>query len=343
MSTKKLLNYSNGDLVATGLERPKTTALFFDKLWIPSDYRHSDYGQSLGYDQIPLKICVIEEIEESITLFKHFDIIRETLLGNKKNKLVSDEIEIMPYVGKNRPFYTVEEDVLGLEFLFSGGRNWGLKQAVISFKKNYGIDVVPIFVGRTKFEESIIDFDEDEMKFQLARYEHSTELNSIFQFDLFPIPQLDRWDCISQCNALEASISYVPEIIEESLEWKQVLDVRKDKDSRNKLLRFRNWTNTDLAGKSKSEIIENLENAVDEYKFALKKHGILTTLGGFTTILTSTSTILEAITNDFSGKLSAGFIVTAGIVTYTASQLTEYIQAKRTPVAFIYDILNLKK
>lgn len=40
----RLLNYNIGDIVATGLYHPKTTAILFDKIWIPSDFRHSQYG-----------------------------------------------------------------------------------------------------------------------------------------------------------------------------------------------------------------------------------------------------------------------------------------------------------
>ena len=45
MPNYRLLNYNQGDTVATGLYHPKTTAILFDKIWIPSDFRHSQYGR----------------------------------------------------------------------------------------------------------------------------------------------------------------------------------------------------------------------------------------------------------------------------------------------------------
>lgn len=49
MPNYRLLNYNQGDTVATGLYHPKTTAILFDKIWIPSDFRHSQYGRTLEY------------------------------------------------------------------------------------------------------------------------------------------------------------------------------------------------------------------------------------------------------------------------------------------------------
>ena len=77
-------------------------------------------------------------------------------------------------MGQNRPFYTVEEDVFGLEFLFSVSRNIGLKQVVNSFKHIYSIEIVPIYLGHTAFEESLLAHDDEMVQFQLERYINNT-------------------------------------------------------------------------------------------------------------------------------------------------------------------------
>lgn len=344
MSAYRLLNYESGDTVATGLNRPKTTALLFDKLWIPSDFRHSEFGHSLEYDRIPRRVCIVEEIEESIRINRSIHQIRKALLSGKKMSEIPfdekdwDGLKIMPYVGQNRPFYTVEEDVLGLDFMFSAGRNLGLKNAVSSFKKIYGIEIVPIFIGHTAFEESILAHDDEMLAFQLQRYHHNKMINMAFNFDRFPIPNLSEFEEKTTCNAWEVCINNMPTIVEEKLKWRQVLEVRKDESSVKKIRRLRNWINSELNGKTRSEIAELLGQAIDDYIFALKKHGIMTTVGGITTVLSSSASIAEALSGEFAVQLSAGLVVSAGLITYTASQLSDFFENKRAPVAFIYEI-----
>jgi hypothetical protein len=315
-----LINYKRNDTIATGMERPKTTALFFDKIWIPSNYRYSEYGKRLEYNKIPIEVLIREKNEELNCGLK-YDML---------------------FIHRNRPYDTVEEDVFGkatgYEFLFSYNRNFGLKKVVHSFKKIYGIEITPIFINKTKFEESILSFDKNELAVQMEIYKYSQEMNKLVGIDVHPVPNINLYRNEEVCNAYEICINYVPTIIEERLTWEQVLNIRKDRGSKNKLKRFKYWTNTSLKDKSKAEIIETLEKTVDDYKFALKKHGILTSIGGFTTILSSSSTILEVIINDFSGALVASISVTAAIVSFTATQLMDYIQTKREPVAFIYDV-----
>ncbi|RHR64590.1 hypothetical protein DWW70_14140 [Coprococcus sp. AF16-5] len=344
MPNYRLLNYNQGDTVATGLYHPKTTAILFDKIWIPSDFRHSQYGRTLEYDKIPLSVCVIEEIEESIRSFNEVGFIRKALLEGKKIKEINfkdaeiDGLRIMPYVGQNRPFYTVEEDVLGLEFLFSGSRNVGLKQVVNSFKRIYGIEIVPVYLGHTAFEESLLVHDEEMAQFQLQRYKHNSGINAVFQFDLFPIPNLSEFEKQTTHSAYEVCLSNMPVIVEERLKWKQVLEMRKDAESMKKIHRFRRWVDLELDGKSKNEIIQSLEKAIDDYKYALKKHGVMTAIGGLTTVLSASSTVIEAFSGDFSAQMSAGLAISGGLITYTATQLNDYFEKKREPIALIYDL-----
>lgn len=338
----KLLNYKKGDSIAVGLERPKSTALFFDKLWIPSDFRHSKEGHLLGYDKVPINICIIEEIEEGIYRTDNLPFPFKPSKNSKKIKRVNEKIKIMPYMGQNRPFLTVEEDVLGLEFLFSQNRNLGLKNVANSFKRIYNLDIVPIFVGKTSFEESILMHDEETFNLQLARYHHSKLINKTLPRNLFPIPDLNEFCEKETCNAYEIIINHIPSIVEKELSWNQVLEIRKDKASIQKLRRLRNWVDADLTGKSKEQITATIYQALDDYKFALKKHGIMTVIGSVGTLLSSSASILQAIPEGFNELLPAGLVISAGLITYTATQLSNYFKNRRDPIAFIYDIENKK-
>lgn len=346
MAGYRLSNYNQGDAVATGLFRPKTTAILFDKIWIPSDLRHSQYGRTLKYDKIPLSVCVFEEIEEGIYNFNEIGSLRKRILGEKKNKkgkckeAESSELRIMPFVQRNRPYYTVEEDVLGLDFLFSSSRNIGLKHVVNSFKRIYGIEIIPIYLGHTAFEESLLKHDDEMAQFQLQRYKHNMGFNRAFQFDLFPIPDLSEFEKRTTHSAYEGCLSNMPVIVEESLEWDKVLAMREDAESIKKIHRFRRWVDLELEGKSPNEIVDILGKAMDDYQYALKKHGVMTAIGGITTILSAYSTIIEAFSGDFSAQISAGLAISGGLITYTATQLSEYFEKKREPVALIYELEN---
>ena len=343
----KLLNYDEGDTIAVGLERPKTTALFFDKLWIPSQFRHSREGHLLGYDKVPLKLCIVEEIEESIYRTDNYMLLFSNNKEADKNKKKDpNDLDIMSYISPNRPYLTVEEDVLGLEiglhFLYSQNRNLGLKNVANSFKKKYGIEIVPIFVGRTAFEESISKHDEETLKLQIERYKHSCAINKFYSMDLFPVPNLKEYATQETCCGYQVIIENVPSIIEKKLSWEQVLEIRKDKTSIKKLRRLRNWVDADLTGKSREQISAIINQAIDDYKFAIKKHGVLTTAGSIATVLSYTATIASAIPDGFTDILSAGLVVTAGIITFTATQISNYFKERRAPIAFIYDIQSEK-
>ena len=122
--------------------------------------------------------------------------------------------------------------------------------------------------------------------------------------------------------------------------WDQVKEIRRDKKSIKDLKRFRTWALQELKEKSHDEITDILDKELDDYKYALKKHGVLTTVGGFTTVLSMVSTIAGAVEGSQLQLAAAGFSITAGIVTFSAQQLYEYFDTRRQPIAYIYNIIN---
>lgn len=340
MSYFSLLNYDKNDTVATGLYHPKTTAILFDKLWIPSDFRHSQYGHDLGYDKIPLSVCIVEEVEEGRyweELINKIFFKGKNFSGNSLEGIGIENLKIIPYVAMNRPFYTVEEDVLGLDFLSSSSRNIGLKRVVSSFKSIYNIEIVPIYLGYTAFEKSLMAHDDLKTQFLLQRYkDYKDEGSSIL--DLITGGRFSEPEEETTHSAYEICLSDIPIMVEENLEWEQVMEMRSDSNSIKKVHRFRRWVDTELEGKEKSEIIQSFEEALDDYKYALKKHGIMTAIGGLTTILSASSSVINAISGDFSTQISAGLAISGGLITYTASQLSDFFEKKREPIALIYEL-----
>lgn len=84
-------------------------------------------------------------------------------------------------------------------------------------------------------------------------------------------------------------------------DWRQILDVRKDKASRRKLARLRLFLHEDFQGKPTSFIEDDLLRRVDDYELTTKKFG-------FTTLTSSLGMLLDAK----SLQTSAGVGVLAG-------------------------------
>jgi hypothetical protein len=61
MSRIGLVDYKDTDIVATGIIRPKTTVLFFDKIWIPPKMKYTTLGSLLGHDIILNEVCLLEK------------------------------------------------------------------------------------------------------------------------------------------------------------------------------------------------------------------------------------------------------------------------------------------
>ena len=66
---------------------------------------------------------------------------------------------------------------------------------------------------------------------------------------------------------------------EDELSLTQVLEFRRDRDAAVKYRRMLSWPSKELAEMSEAGLIETLERKLDDYTWALKKHGIKTTLG----------------------------------------------------------------
>jgi len=75
--------------------------------------------------------------------------------------------------------------------------------------------------------------------------------------------------------------------IEAALTWEQVLDFRKDKTSRDKLRRFVHWLDKDMAGRSAAFIADEITCRLEDYRAALRKHGIAAALGTLSSVVDS--------------------------------------------------------
>jgi hypothetical protein len=312
------MKFKAKESVATGFVKPKTTALFFDKIWLPNmQIDCSKY--------IPSQILLTDiddKVQAELSMMYWHGICNNLARDYNEEKKIQKMI--------------VNEKIFPDNFLFSSDRNAAIIEIVEYCRINQCIEMTPIFIEKTVFEKSLKWFNrvpfEEQMR--LSKREGMTQEEFDIQFEALS----NR-----KANALEICIKNIPTAVEEKLNWEQITEIRKDKNSFNSIKRFKQRLNAEFIDKSESEIIECFEKAIDDYKFAIKKHGIPTTIGGLSTILTSTASIITSLMDNPLEIISTGFIISAGIFTFTAQQVAEYLEKKREPIAFLYNIDNIIK
>jgi len=309
-------NYCKTDIIATGIIRPKTTSLFFDKIWIPESMKYTTIGSLLGYDNIPAEVCLLEALE----IPDYYPYI----LANYYNGWTVEDSMIKDELGIFR-FRSYEH------------RNIGIIKIVTAFKKYYDIDIVPIFLNENHLKESFIIKEYAVIKKLNKEFRSSSKIIMDDKIDRNKTEAVHK-EYYQNYSVLQICINMIPEIVEDKLDWKQVLEIRKDKNSIKSLHRFRNWVNLDLLGKSEFEIKNIIEKAFNEYEFALKKHGIITATGGFSTILSGSSIFFDAFQKGELNLINIGLPITAGLITFTVNQIINLLEVQQNPIAYYYDI-----
>jgi len=336
----KLLTY------ATGLVKPKTSALFFDKLWVPEG------SEQFGIE-LPQEFSLSNDLN-SIQMIYHQDFSKRYWVAYGSSLAsISHQLESLSDLIKNLSSDPQITDKETLEF--GKRRNSILMQFAYTFNTVFGMNITPIFINYDVFLDSL---HHCKAKEKLHYIENSIKLNTYLKeqnlngitYDILPESQKcmrapEHYD-VSQnldskiSNVVEVCIKNIPITIEEDLDWKQIKDIKKDKKSIKAIRRLKLWLNTDFKDKSETEIVESLNMALDEYSFALMKHGVKTLIGGFTTVVSAS---LPLIKDFFFDKNTFDIITTslsasAILATYTSNEIINYLERRREPIAFLYDL-----
>jgi len=328
-------NLKKGETFATGMVRPRTTALFFDRLWVPYILSKKIMYDAFPYLYVPRVICVrnpwgvidyIEAIIDNIiSTNPFFELSREVIkdefeLGrfllevkNEIRNMYSNEPSF-PYeeasISKTKYRYDRESQLpdkmnILLNTATTVNRNRVIKELVTEYKKE-GIHLTPIYLIPTKYDEIKI---------------------------------------VEEQEGVEICLDFIPDVVEEKLTWEQVLEFRKDKKAKMKLDCLRRWFKASLLKKSEEEIKNILGQKLDDYQWALKKHGIQTVIGGSTSIMSFVSgpTLLKLLTESPLAMVSGGVAIGAGAIAWIGKKVIERTEIKRDPIAYIYEVRKLEK
>lgn len=298
----KIVPDSDNISIATGLVNPKTTSLFYDKIWIPDSLKDTDIYQS-EYGIIPNEVITMgdKDTEERLYFdcpFGYYSVMN--LLNIRYTKYFSYD-----------------------KYITSIHRNEAILIAARNFKKVYGLEVTPFFFEYTDFEQA---FD--------------SVVNSVENVGFTDF--FENYENPENLDVIKFTVDNISKVVEDKLTWEQVLDFRNDTDSVKKLRKFKHWCTYDLKGKTVNELTEILNESYEEYCYVLKKHGIKTVVGSLTTLLTSTSTIISMINAGKLENIATGFTLSASLLTYAVHSMVDYLDYKnrKAPIAYIYDIIK---
>jgi hypothetical protein len=166
-------------------------------------------------------------------------------------------------------------------------------------------------------------------------------------------------DCLAEYSMgkteiILAAVENLGIVNETNLEWRQIMDFRDDRDARAKLRRMRHWFDTELIGKPMSYVTDALATRLEDYEWALKKHGIETVTG-------SLSDLLDVRFLPAASAITAGFAVAAGSfwaaigatgltlgkaalsITTRLVDLKDRERGQNSEVAFIHELKKISK
>jgi len=321
-----------GESFATGMVRPRTTALFFDKLWVHPALMEGNLKGTMRAYAVPAELCVSNPLGSRQYFLAYSYNIGMYSWDEKKsdmdNYLIADLR--MPEVGDVLPasssvgslFNIFQHDSLE-EFGYREDHDYQPSRYIDSFYRE------PSTKYRNKAIHEIVKmYDEQKVKLT-AIYLHPTEYDEV---------------TLPQTPGLEVCLDFIPVILDAKLTWEQVLEFRKDKNAREKLDRLRRWFTIDLLTKSEEEIKSTLGKRLDDYNWALKKHGVQTVIGGLTSMLSfiAAPTALQLLTQSPLAATLSGLAIGSGAIAWVINKAIERLEVQRDEVAYIYEVRKLK-
>jgi hypothetical protein len=151
--------------------------------------------------------------------------------------------------------------------------------------------------------------------------------------------------------ALVSVLQGLPIPVESKLTWEQVLEIRADADSRDRLRRFSRWLDGLLPAKSAAQISDEIFIRLEDYRRALTKHGVETRIGAFEHVVSwqpmlakfATAVTGSALGEPILGLIGAGSIALGEIsIALQKSRLRlQEIHRQHEDVSFVFELNEL--
>ena len=137
-------------------------------------------------------------------------------------------------------------------------------------------------------------------------------------------------------------------IVSDKTSWKQILQFREDKNSVLKFRSLKKWFEESLAAKSESQATDIISKKIEDYEWAIKKHGLKTITGGFSNVLgwnaitaAGVGVLVEQISKQpIWSMIITGTIFSSRIIVWITDRLIDLKDiklGKNAEIAYIYE------
>lgn len=265
----------------------KRSLLMFDSIIVPSLYRTSmEIGETYEEFRIQPKLTQSEYWADSGSFFEN------------SNRVIKDL------------FWLKEEGMVGEMFI--GGKSLPPHDRISS----------PAIQIRWNSKEDIIDYDtNDTQEIYLPNYDknHNISELEVFNSNLRKLLQICRFNGLNvypvfnnSLPLIDKKVAHKEEVLfvllkniptpSEDTSYEQIKDFFQDPDSKEKMVRLKDWVNELTSMKSSFiELQEKIDFLINEYRSHMALHKIKNQAGAFETVVQGTAEMMEAAV---SGKFS---------------------------------------
>lgn len=163
---------------------------------------------------------------------------------------------------------------------------------------------------------------------------------------------LEREYRVGDTEAIVIAVQNLSIVNETALQWEQVMEFRSDPAAVTKLRRMRHWLDREFVGKPIPFVTDALAVRLEDYEWALKKHGIETVLGSLADLLdarflpaasVATAGLAVAGGEFWAAVGAAGILVGKAAVSVTTKlvDLKDRKRGKYAEIAFIHEMKRL--
>jgi hypothetical protein len=187
-----------------------------------------------------------------------------------------------------------------------------------------------------------------------------TQIEQLRQRGMSVVPVYDGADDFEsdfppgQRLAYCAALQNIPIVVETEVEWEQVVEFKFDPDAQWKYRRLRTWLREFSDCESLEQAMDEIGRKIDDYSWAMRKHGFQTIQGAFSVIFDSKhlptliagSGAAALIGGPTWSALTAGLLLTSQVALKMADSMITLEDVKRgenSEIAILYDTRKLAK